>query len=272
MAVCMIHTLDHVVVNARERMDEAAEIYRRLGFTLTPRGHHTLGSINHLAMFGSDYLELIGVPDLASGRRSILDYPFGVNGLVFGTEDANAVHATLAAAGVPVEAPQDFSRPVDLPEGSRDARFRTVRMPNGTVEAGRVYFCQHFTRDLVWREEWQHHANGAVAVAGATITCADPAALAALFARMFGAEALQPIAGGHRLAVGLASFDMIDRAATRARFGDAAPEAAGDRMTALTFRTTSLARAAACAGVAPGENRVLVPADQAMGAVIEFVA
>jgi len=30
------------------------------GFTMTPRGTHTLGSINHLAIFGTEYLELLG--------------------------------------------------------------------------------------------------------------------------------------------------------------------------------------------------------------------
>ena len=40
----------------------ALETYRRLGFTLTPRGYHTLGSMNHLAIFGTEYLELIAGP------------------------------------------------------------------------------------------------------------------------------------------------------------------------------------------------------------------
>ena len=59
-------TLDHVVINARDDMDRAADVYRRLGFTLTERGYHSLGSMNHLAMFGTDYLELIAVPKGAS--------------------------------------------------------------------------------------------------------------------------------------------------------------------------------------------------------------
>ena len=81
-------TLDHVVINARDDMDRAADIYRRLGFTLTERGYHSLGSINHLAMFGTDYLELIAVPKGATtGRMDLLNFPFGLNGLVFGSED-----------------------------------------------------------------------------------------------------------------------------------------------------------------------------------------
>src|SRR4029077_8038335 len=89
-------TLDHVVINARDDMDRAADIYRRLGFTLTERGYHSLGSMNHLASVGTDYIELIAIPKGAtSGRLDLLDYAFGLNGLVFGTEDSAATYAAL---------------------------------------------------------------------------------------------------------------------------------------------------------------------------------
>ena len=38
-----VATLDHVVINARDDLDHAADIYRRLGFTLTQRMVATLG-------------------------------------------------------------------------------------------------------------------------------------------------------------------------------------------------------------------------------------
>src|SRR5262249_34475828 len=53
-------SLDHVVIDVRDEMDEATRIYRALGFQLTPIGRHSLGTINHLAMFESNYLELLG--------------------------------------------------------------------------------------------------------------------------------------------------------------------------------------------------------------------
>ena len=93
-----VPTLDHVVINARDDMDRAAELYQRLGFQLTPRGYHTLGSMNHLAMFGTDYLELIAIPKGATtGRLDLLNYPHGLNGLVFGTEDSATTYAALKA-------------------------------------------------------------------------------------------------------------------------------------------------------------------------------
>src|SRR5689334_8216268 len=172
-------TLDHVVINARDDMDRAADVYRRLGFTLTERGYHSLGSINHLAILGTDYLELIGLPRGATtGRLDLLTYAPGLNGLVFGSEDSAQTYAGLKAAGLPFDPPTEFTRPVRVDGSERDARFRTIRMQAGHVPYGRIYFCHHFTRDLVWRDEWRRHANGAIAVQRAVIVEPDPVAAA----------------------------------------------------------------------------------------------
>ncbi|MBN8925867.1 MAG: hypothetical protein BGO51_09040 [Rhodospirillales bacterium 69-11] len=277
--VLPVPTFDHVVVNARDRLDDAADTYRRLGFTLTPRGYHTLGSMNHLAIFGTDYLELIAVPPGETRRPEVMAAPNGLNGLVFAMEDAAGTEAALREAGVPVSPFMQFSRPVELANGSEDAAFRTVHLEPGSVPAGRVYFCQHLTRRLVWRDEWRHHANGTVGVAGAVIAAADPQPLAALFRRMFGDDAVHPVAGGHRVVVGLAHLDLVTEAAARDVFGTALPDAAGREsfMVGLILRTTSLDRAAAAfkAGgidAASHAGRLVVPAEAAFGAALAFQA
>ena len=85
-------------------------------------------------------------------------------------------HGSLGQ-GVPIQEPLEFFRPVDLGGGKReDARFRVVRLPPGTISGARLYFCHHFTRDLVWRDEWRQHANGAVGVSRAVVAASDPAA------------------------------------------------------------------------------------------------
>src|SRR5690348_15902320 len=155
-AALPVPTLDHVVVNVRDRIDEAADTYRRLGFTLTPRGYHTLGSMNHLAIFGTDYLELIAVPPGDDTRPEIVGAPFGLDGLVFGTEDATATYEMLRRNEVPIDPPQQFSRPVEAGGKTQDAIFRTTRVPRAAAAASRLYFCQHLTRGLVWRDEWRH--------------------------------------------------------------------------------------------------------------------
>jgi hypothetical protein len=273
-----VPTLDHVVVNVRDRIDDGADTYRRLGFTLTPRGYHSLGSMNHLAMFGTDYLELIAAQPGDDRRPEILASPFGLDGLVFGTEDAAATYEALRRAEVPIDPPRQFSRPVDVGGETREAVFRTTRMPRSATPAGRLYFCQHLTRDLVWRDEWRHHANGAVGVARAVIAAEEPEILGGLLAQMFGPDSVRPTDDGCSLILGLSRFDIVHPAALWEMFGGAAPDSRGrrDYMAALTFRTLSLdaAETALEAGGIRGVDRigtsVLVPATEAFGVTIEF--
>ena len=273
-------TLDHVVINARDDMDRAADTYRRLGFTLTERGYHSLGSMNHLAIFGTDYLELIAVPkDATSGRLDLLNYPLGLNGLVFGSEDSAVTYEALAKAGVPFDPPVEFTRPVTFTGGQGDARFRTVRMKPGVVPYGRIYYCHHFTRELVWRDEWRHHANGTVAVVRALIVEPDPAKGAQLYADMFGPDNVRATRDGKSVVVGNSRFDIVTEQALKNEFGRAVPEANGRTayMAGLTFRTTSLDKAAKALeaggimGVTRHGGRLVVPANQAMNAVLEFI-
>lgn len=273
-------TLDHVVVNVHDQMDTAFAVYERLGFVLTPRGYHSLGSQNHLVIFGTDYLELIGVPPGGGGRRDLLGWPMGLNGLVWGTEDSARVAAALEAEDVSCSPPTEFTRPVALPSGDRDAVFRTVRLPNETTEAGRLYFCHHLTRDLVWRDEWRRHPNGALGVREVVVAAEAPARLAALFGRMFGPEAVRTTPGGYRLAMGLSHCDVVEPREVSARFPGAAAPPLGRRewMAAVVLRTQSIEMAEAAlhrGGVALAARtpeRVLVGPEQTMGVTLAFVA
>jgi len=275
-----VPTLDHVVINARHDIDGAAETFRRLGFMLTERGYHTLGSMNHLAMFGTDYLELIAVPPDAPPdiRADVQSAPFGLNGFVFGTDDSAALHAALSAAGVDVKPPREFSRPVRLDTGEQQARFRTVSLPESATPYGRIYFCHHLTRDLVWRDEWRRHPNGVVAVSRAVFVHPDPAAAAALYVRMFGADAVRDIDGGKMVVVATTSLEIVTEATALREFGDGMPDAVGRAtyMAALGFRTTSLARTASVLKkngipiVEAGGRLLQVPARAAFNVTLTF--
>lgn len=167
--------LDHLVVNTRFDTDAAQALFEGLGFTLTPRGHHSLGSVNHLAVFGRGYLELIGLP-LGTDRlrQEIVDSPVGIDGLVLATDDAQATHAAWSAQGLAVQPVQYFSRPVALDGGDREARFSTARLVPGQFPAGRIYACRHHTPELVWRPGWLAHANGVQGIAGLVVVSGQP--------------------------------------------------------------------------------------------------
>ena len=280
--------LDHVVVDARDRMDEAARVYRSLGFQLTARSRHTLGSANHLAVFASDYLELLGFEAGSPIRPDIAPYPVGLNGLVFSTDEPEALWNVLRARDVPVDDPQSFSRPVSLAEGiTQDARFRVVRLRAGTATFGRVYFCHHLTPELVWRPEWRQHPNGALGIGRLLIAARDPAASSEVLSRMFGPDSVQAGADGSRtLAAGPVQVVLLTPEELVRRLGDAqrhsngvAPDPAGraDYLAALTIRTASLshtARALEAGGIRRARvesHRILVPAADAMNVALEFV-
>jgi len=268
--------LDHVVVDVRDRIDEAAQCFRALGFQLTPRGHHTLGSANHLAIFATDYLELLGFADDGAIRPEIMRFPLGLNGLVFKTADADSDYREAAAAGLPILPVQSFSRPVALDGEMRDARFRTTRLDPAQVPMGRVYFCEHLTPDLVWRPEWQAHPNGASAIARVVVATTDPRRTARLFRGLFGDEAIADRDGREIIGIGAAQVELSMPDAVAAEFGAAAAEPAGrtEYMAALGIRVRSLAETRQClrsvAGLRVEPHRLVVPAGAAFNVAVVF--
>jgi Glyoxalase-like domain len=271
--------LDHAVVNVLGELDSVSDEYRRLGFQLTERGHHTLGSSNHLAIFGENYLELLGYEaGRETERADLWKHPPGLTGLVFKTPDALAVHAELADRDIPVENPAEFSRPVALPEGPQDAAFRVTRLGASLVPNGRVFFCQHFTPELIWRDEWRHHPNGVLDIVEFYIAAFDPARTAALYHSIFGAESVEAASGGETLRAGRATVFFLTPAEIEHRWIGAAPapQDEADRMVALTLKTRSLDLARQClkaggiSGAHEQPGRLIVPHEQAGGVALAF--
>ena len=268
--------LDHVVVDVRDRVDEAVGYFASLGFLLTPRGRHTLGSVNHLAMFDTCYLELLGFGEDGTARPELMSFPVGLNGLVFKTADAESVHRQAAAAGLPVLPVQSFSRPVTIDGTTRDARFRTTRLDPGKITMGRVYFCEHQTPGLVWRPEWQTHPNGAHAIARVVVASANPPRTAVLFRDLFGDEAVINHGGRCVMAAGTAQVELSPPDMVAAEFGEAAAEPVGraEYMAALEIRVRSLPAAAqqlhSVQGVRVEPDRLVVPAGVAFNTTVVF--
>ena len=161
--------IDHAVIAVGD-LDRAASDFRALGFTLTPRGEHSIGSRNHCVMLGSTYIELLAAPVehpwLDYYRRFLREHGDGLAAIALSTHDADAAYADLRARGVAAKAPMDLSRPVD----GGVARFRLVQI-EGEPSA---FICQHLTPELVWRREWQRHANGATELVAAALGAKRP--------------------------------------------------------------------------------------------------
>ena len=256
--------LDHVVINARDETDAAEALFAALGFHLTPRGYHTLGSLNHLMMTPGAYLEIVGVPAEGRQRQEIIDSPRGLNGIVLKTDDADETFARLRGAGFDPLEPMDFSRPVTIDGVERDASFRTVRMKPDFFGGGRVYFCQHLTPELVWRDEWLSHGNGFAAIDRVEVQAPDPNSVAARFARAFDGALIEdgpavrvvledaeivvlPGASERMLRTGLVFSDSSDIAR---RAGDAGAEVTQAPTGAVTVTLPTLDTTLACRSAA----------------------
>src|SRR6201981_1878328 len=227
----MTFALDHLVVNVLFDMDRAETMMSQLGFTATPRGYHSLGSINHLMIFEGHYLELIGLPSAADVlRKDLLDSPRGVNGLVFKAGDIDTCASSLRQSGLAMLEPQSFSRPVTIDGVEQLARFPPVRTAPEVFEAGRVYYCEHYTPELVWHRPWMAHANGCSALSELVVVTDAIETDASRYAKA--AQAHAERRGSEVFTIDLASgfrLTSISPARYLERYGEHSVEANGRR-------------------------------------------
>jgi hypothetical protein len=274
--------VDHVVVTVRE-LDAAAAQWRKLGFTVSPRGTHSpqMGTANHTMMFDEDYLELVGVLQATEQNqptRELLEKREGIERTAFTTDDAAAGADDLKGRGLTPLGPVHFGRPVDLPNGQKsEARFSVFRWPLNEAPGGmRIFACQHLTRDTVWIPEMQRHPNSARQIAAIEILATDPRQAAAQMSRLID-EPAETVDGGWRVSSGgkRADFLFYDVPAFAARYPDAVRVgAAPGGATAVVIGTADLAAAAKALGAAgiAHHGRVSVPAHAANGVIVSFVA
>jgi hypothetical protein len=274
---------DHAVVAVRD-LDAAAEQWRRLGFTLSPRGTHSphLGSGNYTIVFDVDYIELLGIlteTPLNVATCAFLAEREGVERVAFTAVDAAAGVEELKARGIAALGPVEFGRPVDLPDGGKsEARFCVMHWPVDERPGGlRIFACQHLTREAVWIASLQAHANTANRLMQIEMLTADPMAAGAHMSRLIDQPA-EPIgdgvvrvrSGGNR-----ADFIFLDRAALARRHpgvslaGLPAEGAVGLRIGVAD--AAAAAKAVGAAGIV-GEGTVTVPPSAATGVMITFDA
>ncbi|MEY8826881.1 VOC family protein [Sedimentitalea sp. XS_ASV28] len=180
---------DQAVLNLHYELDAGEQLFSSLGFNVTHRGYHTLGSMNHLIVFGTDYLELIGLcPTNPNLRKGLLDWPVGLNGLVAGTVDTGRTYARLKSNKLPALEPKSFSRPVTMDGVETEAKFQTVHLDPGYFAVSRVYFREHLTSALIWTADNQRHPNTATALTRLIIATDDVAGAVGRLAKTFGLE------------------------------------------------------------------------------------
>lgn len=272
--------LDHAVIFSRD-LDATAPVYRRLGFTLTPRGtHEALGTANHTIMLERTYLELLTATTAAAGSRwaGILERGEGLGALALGARNLRGEHAGLVSRGISVGPPVDFSRTVRLPTGPREARFTVAHLDDAASPAVAGFFCQHHTPEIVWRPEWTRHRNGAAHVAGITICADEPGALAPAYERLLGRAAVHPHPGGVALDLRGTRVWILTPAFAADRLGQAVTARNGPQPIGLSLAVRHLAATREfLAGqeipfAAFGRRSIAVAATWTGGVHLEFIA
>lgn len=273
--------IDHAVITVSDQLDQANYQYQKLGFTTTPRGHHSLGTSNNLAIFTTTYLELLGFEPQNAGKvDKSWCFADGLTGLVFKTKDANKLYQQLVSQSIKVEGdgPKSFFRPVELNDGTKpEARFKTVRLDPSYTPNGQIFFCDQLTPELVWRKEWQTHPNGVININQVIIEAQKPRSSIKLLEKTFPSAKIIEIDGGVRLKAEDKFIDYLTPSAIQHLFGSSVSKANNDqdRKVALGFTTKSLAQTQQA--LEKGKikynlqnDTIIVPASETYGVVMIF--
>lgn len=183
--------LDHAVVAVRD-LAEAAATFARLGFVLTPKGHHAeWGTANHCLMFGRDYIELLaaeGPGAEADALRAVTAERDGMVGLALCSDDGAATAECLRAAGIDLPGPRSLSRKIDDGQGTT-LMFSEVKLPAEATPGIATRVVQHITAERERFPEWLAHPNGAFGIASVTAIVDEPTQATAAWDRVFGPHA-----------------------------------------------------------------------------------
>lgn len=276
----IITGLDHAIMLVRD-LDRAASAWRRLGFTLTERGHHTkLDTHNHCMMFGRDYLELLAIerPGPVNAQwQDILADREGPVAIALATEGAEEAARVLRGRGLAMSEPISFARPVRLPSGVEDARFTVVYLPEDATPGASMFFCQHHTRHLVWRPEFQAHANGATGIVSICAVSDDLLAAAQHYRTLVGDARVTADARDVRVAFGTCTLEIVSPADAAMAGLAPSPSRASQRLVGITLKTRDLNVTLAhlnAAGVAfrrDDDGDVVVAPANANGTLLKFV-
>ena len=282
MALNNVIGVDHAVVMAKN-LDKAAESWRSLGFTVSPRGTHSahMGTGNYTIMLDPDYIELLGVlapTEHNAPARAFLDTREGIERVAFTAIDAAAGADEIRTRGYAPLGPNDFERPVAMPDGSLSAaKFRTFQWPVKEAPAGmRIFACQHKTRETVWIPELMQHANGAKHLTQVLLVAPDPAKEAAHLSRLTDREARKDSDGAIAVASGSnrADFVFMTREQLSARYPGVSLAALPERGAAGLVIAAELAKTEKALGAAAVRSgaSICVPPAAANGTLLAFIA
>lgn len=180
--------IDHIVVAVRE-LEQAADLYRRLGFQVGRRNRHPWGTENRLIQCGSSFIELITVGDEAhlipphrphhfsfgAFVRDSLKKREGIAMLVLSSTNAAGDADRFAKQGIGAFEPFSFARQGTQPDGAETrVAFTLAFASDPTAPEAGCFVCQQHYPENFWDTRFQQHANRAVNITAVTLAALEP--------------------------------------------------------------------------------------------------
>jgi hypothetical protein len=247
----MARGLDHIV-HAVSDLDGAAEVYRKLGFTVGARNKHPWGTHNHIVQLPGFFIELLTLaepdkmgPDVFSEMFGAYNRDFvkrgdGLSMLVLESDNAQADEAAFRAANIAAAAATRFDREGKKPDGTPvKLAFTLAFAQDKQARDARFFTCQHHYPENFWNQAFQQHRNGVRDVAGVVLVANEPEQHRA-FMTAFSGGAAREERGGFTIDLPRGAISVLTTQAFIDRFGQHPPVTErGARLAALRFKTAN---------------------------------
>lgn len=250
--------LDHIV-HAVADLDGAAQVYRRLGFTVGARNRHPWGTHNHIVQLPGFFIELLTLaePDRMTGdvfsekfgayNQAFIDRGDGLSMLVLESIDAKDDEAAFRAAGIAASEATRFDREGKKPDGTPVKVAFTLAFATDKQAPDASFFtCQQHYPENFWNPAFQSHDNGVTGIAGVVLVADEPAKHREFLLAFSGATAARDERDGFSIDLPRGAVSVVRPKAFREQFGQHPPVTErGPRLAALRFKAADPAAAGA---------------------------
>jgi catechol 2,3-dioxygenase-like lactoylglutathione lyase family enzyme len=280
--------LDHVVHAVRD-LAAAAELYRRLGFTVGARNRHAWGTHNHLVQLPGFFVELLTVAEpeklgsdgfsalFGTFNRIFLKNQEGLSLLILESDDAATDAVRFRSAGIGVSDAMRFEREGKRPDGAAvKVGFSLAFARDAKAAAVSFAVCQQHFPENFWDPAFQQHGNTASGIDAAVLVAENPSEHRAFLSAFAGVCDLSVTSSGITASTPRGDISVMEPAAFRSRFGNEPPNVSrGARLAAMQFRVrdrAALSAALAAGGIATFSrmDATIVGPQTALGATLVF--
>jgi catechol 2,3-dioxygenase-like lactoylglutathione lyase family enzyme len=278
--------LDHIVHAVRD-LDAAAELYRRMGFTVGARNKHPWGTHNHIVQCPGTFIELLTVaePDKLDndaisnlfGRynQDYLKRAEGLSLLILESKDAKADVEDFKRAGIAAADAVHFEREAKRPDGATiKVGFSLAFAEDKAAPSLRFATCQQHYPENFWNPAFQNHPNSAKEIRAVVMVADDPEQHRPFASAYTGSTDFYIEPGEVSVTTPRGAFCIMTTARFAAAFGGPQP-ATGNHLQAIRFAVAHIARARDVmrkSDVRTRDHRegFVVDAADALGATLSF--